>query len=104
MKYMLLLYSNPSEAPQFTPEEQQADRQAWYALVAEMKAAEVYLYNHGLSPVTDAMTVRVRNGKLKSRGFFSLKSTLVHSRRNRLLCLHENGLDGQDMALTQLWG
>ncbi len=24
MKYMLLLYSNPSEAPQFTPEEQQA--------------------------------------------------------------------------------
>ncbi len=63
MKYMLLLYSNPSEAPQFTPEEQQAGRQAWYALVAEMKAAEVYLYNHGLSPVTDATTVRVRNGK-----------------------------------------
>jgi hypothetical protein len=28
-----------------------------------MKAAGVYLFNYGLSPVTDATTVRVRNGE-----------------------------------------
>jgi hypothetical protein len=28
-----------------------------------MKAAQVYLENYGLAPVTDATTVRVRNGE-----------------------------------------
>jgi hypothetical protein len=62
MKYMLLQYANPSDAPQFTPEERQAGRQEWFALLAEMKAAGVYLHNYGLSPVTDATTIRVRDG------------------------------------------
>jgi hypothetical protein len=63
MKYMLLQFANPSDAPQFTPEERQAGRQEWFALLAEMKAAGVYLHNYGLDPVTDATTIRVRDGK-----------------------------------------
>jgi len=63
MKYMLLLYANPADAPHYSPEEAQAARQSWFDLVAEMKAAGVYLHNYGLNPVSDATTVRVRNGK-----------------------------------------
>jgi hypothetical protein len=63
MKYMLLLYGNTSQAPRFAPEERSAARQSWFDLVADMKTAGVYLSNDGLAPVTDAMTVRVRNGE-----------------------------------------
>ncbi len=63
MKYMLLLYGNTSQAPHYTPEEARAARQGWFDLQADMKAAGVYLSNYGLSPVTDATTVRVRNGE-----------------------------------------
>jgi len=62
MKYMLLLYADESKAPK-TPEEQQAVAPAWYALGKEVEAAGVWLSNNGLSPVTDATTVRVRDGK-----------------------------------------
>ena len=63
MKYMLLMYWNESEAPKYTPEEQQTVAQAWYAFGAEAKAAGVLGSNNGLSPVADATTVRVRDGK-----------------------------------------
>jgi hypothetical protein len=63
MKYMLLLYGNASQAPHFTSEERSAARQVWFDLLADMKAAGVYLLNYGLAPVTDATTVRVRNGE-----------------------------------------
>jgi hypothetical protein len=63
MKYMLLQYGNASQAPRYTPEEARAARQSWFDLLAEMKAAQVYLENYGLAPVTDATTVRVRNGE-----------------------------------------
>jgi hypothetical protein len=63
MKYMLLMYANESETPEYTPEEHQAAAQAWYAFGNEAKAAGVLLSNNGLSSVADATTVRVRNGK-----------------------------------------
>jgi hypothetical protein len=63
MKYMLLIYANQSEAPKYTPEEQQAAAQAWQAVGDEIKAAGAWLSGSGLAPVTDATTVRVRNGK-----------------------------------------
>jgi hypothetical protein len=63
MKYMLLLYGNTSQAPRFAPEERSAARQSWFDLLADMKAAAVYLSNDGLAPVTDATTVRIRNGE-----------------------------------------
>jgi hypothetical protein len=63
MKYMLLMYANEAEAPEYTPEEFQAVAQSWNAFGKEAEAAGVLLSNNGLSPVTDATTVRVRNGK-----------------------------------------
>jgi len=59
MKYMLLIYANPSAAPQYSPEVQQA----WNAVGEEMNAAGVRLSSAGLTPVSEATTVRVRNGK-----------------------------------------
>ncbi len=63
MKYMLLMYADESIASKFTPEEYQAAGQAWYAYGKEVEAAGVLVSNSGLSPVTDATTVRVRDGK-----------------------------------------
>ena len=62
MKYMLLMYANETEAPK-TPEEYQAAAQAWTTFGQEVSAAGVLLSNTGLSPVADATTVRVRDGK-----------------------------------------
>ena len=63
MKYMLLMYANESFVPE-TPEEQEAVAPpVWYALMNEMKTAGVLLSNNGLSPVVNATTVRVRDGK-----------------------------------------
>ncbi len=63
MKYMLLMYVNEAEARRFTPEEFQTVAQVWNALRKEAKAAGVLLDSNGLSPVANATTVRVRNGK-----------------------------------------
>ncbi len=63
MKYMLLIYSNQSEMPDFTPEEQQQSIQAWASAIREMQTAGVLLYNDGLAPASSATTVRIRNGK-----------------------------------------
>jgi hypothetical protein len=63
MKYMLLMYANESVELN-TPETQQAVAPpVWFALMEEMKAARVLLSNNGLSPVANATTVRVREGK-----------------------------------------
>jgi hypothetical protein len=63
MKFTLLLYGNTSQAQHYTPDEAIAARQSWLDLPEEMKAAQMYLFNYGLAPVTDATTVRVRAGK-----------------------------------------
>jgi hypothetical protein len=63
MKYMLLMYAEESKEPQ-TPEERKAHvPENWYALLEEMKAAGVLVSNTGLSPVANATTLRVREGK-----------------------------------------
>ena len=63
MKYMLLMYSDESKQPQ-TPEEQEALKpETWYALMEEMKTAGVLVSQNGLSPVANATTVRIREGK-----------------------------------------
>ena len=64
MKYMLLMYWNQNEsAPATTPEDYQAVQQEWFALMKEMQDAGVLISQNGLAPVTDATSVRVRNGK-----------------------------------------
>ncbi len=62
MKYMLLMYANESKVPN-TPEEQRAAAPAWYALQKELEAAGVLLSTTGLSPIADATTLRIRDGK-----------------------------------------
>lgn len=62
MKYMLLMYAHEADAPN-TPETYQAARQAWDAFGAELQAAGVLEANSGLSPVSSATSVRVRDGK-----------------------------------------
>src|SRR5262245_15990320 len=63
MKYILLDYANAAAAPKYTPEQSKAAIQAWVDYVTEAKAAGVLVGNEALRPVTDATTVRVRNGK-----------------------------------------
>ncbi len=63
MKYMLLMYANESETTKFTPEEGQALFQDWQTLLREAQDAGVLLSSNGLSPVTNATTVRVREGR-----------------------------------------
>jgi hypothetical protein len=62
MKYVMLLYAKQSDVPS-TPEQIKAARPAWDALGKEMEAAKVEWSGYGLSPVTNATTVRVRDGK-----------------------------------------
>jgi len=63
MKYMLLMYADESKASEIPPEELQAVQQTWYSLMKEAKAAGVLISNNGFSPVTNATSVRVRDGK-----------------------------------------
>lgn len=63
MKYMLLIYANQTERPEITPEQREAAARAWYAVQVEAEAAGVLISNHGLYPVSDATTVRVRDGQ-----------------------------------------
>lgn len=46
-----------------TPEDQQAATPLWTTLAEEMKAAGAWISSSGLSPVSTATTVRVREGK-----------------------------------------
>lgn len=63
MKYMLLMYANESKAPNHTPEEFKAAAQEWAAFGKEAAAAGVLISNSGLASVSNATTVRVRDGK-----------------------------------------
>jgi hypothetical protein len=66
MKYMLLMYANESKAGDLTEEESQELYQTWLTLLKEAQEAGVLLSNNGLSPVANATTVRVRDGKTLS--------------------------------------
>jgi len=63
MKYMMLIYGNPAERPQFTPEQRQAAMQAWINFQQEVQAAGILVSHESLFPVSDATTVRIRDGK-----------------------------------------
>jgi hypothetical protein len=62
MKYMLLMYADEKKGPQ-TAEEFQAAAPDWYAFTQQASAAGVLESNNGLTSVTNATTVRVRDGK-----------------------------------------
>ncbi|MEQ8674721.1 MAG: YciI family protein [Aggregatilineales bacterium] len=62
MKYIMLMYSNPSAGPQ-TEEEGEASAPKWYGLLQEGKKAGALVDNQGVMPESDATTVRIRDGK-----------------------------------------
>ena len=61
MKYLLLMYEDESKLP--PPEEIQADRPAWQALLKETKQAGVLVSTNGVAPGASPTTVRIREGK-----------------------------------------
>lgn len=63
MKYLLLMYWNQSETPEYTPEEQRELQRAWLDYNKEAKDAGVLIDTNGLAPATSATTIRVRDGK-----------------------------------------
>lgn len=62
MRYMLLLYSEPSDE-QRTPEEERAVMDAFDAFTAEVRRRGQFLAAEPLEPVTTATSVRVRDGE-----------------------------------------
>jgi hypothetical protein len=63
MKYLLLMYADPSIGTKYSQEELQAQAEAWYAYMEEAKAAGVLISNGGLDPAARPTTVRIRDGK-----------------------------------------
>ncbi len=61
MKYMLFIY--PDRTVELDPEEKAAIPAVVGAWVAEMETRGVRLEGHVLAPVTEATTVRVRDGE-----------------------------------------
>jgi hypothetical protein len=59
MKYMLLIYSDPSHWDDLSEEEQRADF-AEYGAISELPGVQ---HDHQLQPVTTATTVRVEDGR-----------------------------------------
>lgn len=62
MKYVMLMYANPSAGPQ-SQEELEASQSAWYAVMNEGNKAGVLLANEGVAPGSDPTTLRIRDGK-----------------------------------------
>jgi hypothetical protein len=67
MKYMLLMYWHEEEPAQVSPQEAreafQASLREWQSFETEVKAAGAWVASHTLNPVSDATSVRVREGK-----------------------------------------
>ena len=63
MKYLLLMYADPSIGSNYSQEELQVQADAWMVYMQEAQAAGVLLSNGGLAPASTATTLRIRNGK-----------------------------------------
>jgi hypothetical protein len=66
MKYMALIYSDPSLEPAYGTPEFGAMMQGYGALNETMKQAGVLLAGHGLQDIDTARSVRVRAGKAET--------------------------------------
>ena len=63
MKYLLLMYADPSIGSDYSKEESQAATKTWAEFRKEMSASGVLISSNGVAPETSATTVRVRNDK-----------------------------------------
>lgn len=63
MRYMLLIYADPSAYEGMTPEQEQAEYQEYFTVTEEMGRRGVRESCEPLQPITTATTVRIKNGK-----------------------------------------
>jgi hypothetical protein len=66
MKYMLLIYNDPTREPAYGTPEFQAMMGGYFALNEQMKADGVLRGGEGLQGVETATSVRVREGKVET--------------------------------------
>ncbi len=66
MKYLLLIYTDQQQDAQRTPEQQEANMQAYFAFTNNLQASGAMLGGEALHPINSATTVQVRNGKTSS--------------------------------------
>ncbi len=90
MKYMLLLYANEAMVPRYSPEQFQAVTGAWDSLKRDAEAAGILISAHGLSPMHDAISLRVRSGcRVVKNGIYSTVMDEEHLTGYYLLeCAH----------------
>jgi hypothetical protein len=63
MRYMLLIYNDPTVQAKMSEAEQNANTNEYYAYTQELAKSGKMGAGEALMPATDATTVRVRNGK-----------------------------------------
>lgn len=63
MKYMLVIYENPSDVARRESESAPAYWEGWKAYGAALKAAGVLVGGAALQPVSSATTLRLKDGK-----------------------------------------
>ena len=66
MKYMLLIYNDPSREPAYGTEEFQAMMGGYFAFNNQLKADGISFTGEGLQGVETATSVRRRNGKVET--------------------------------------
>jgi hypothetical protein len=72
MRYILLIYSNETADAAMSPEEQQAQFNAYMSYAEEIQEKGVLVGGEALLPTSAATSVRVRNGKpLTTHGPFA---------------------------------
>ena len=63
MKYLLLIYSSEEQDAKMSPEEQQANMDAYFAFTQELNQSGNNLGGEALQPTASATSVRVKDGK-----------------------------------------
>ena len=63
MKYAILLYNDPADAPVFGTPEMDAEMAEWFKFTSDLQEAGIHLGGEALTPPPTATTVRVRDGK-----------------------------------------
>lgn len=63
MRYMLLIYADPSAYQEMTKEQENAEFQEYFDVTNKMRQRGIYQSGEPLQPTNTATTVRVKNGK-----------------------------------------
>ncbi|OUR79445.1 hypothetical protein A9Q83_03300 [Alphaproteobacteria bacterium 46_93_T64] len=78
MRYTFLLYTDPADIADRTPEDWQTEKQAYGAYIGALKAAGVFVDTDWLQPVQTATTISLKCGskQVQDGPFADTKETL----------------------------